>query len=131
VTLSGILNAMDGLWSGNGDERIIVFTTNHKERLDPALLRPGRMDMHIHLSFCTFNGFRILASNYLDVQSHPSFEQVESLLKQVEVTPAAIAEKLLKSDDADVALGGLVEFLKQKEIETLKRKYADQNKAPL
>jgi chaperone BCS1 len=131
VTLSGILNAMDGLWSGNGDERIIVFTTNHKERLDPALLRPGRMDMHIHLSFCTFNGFRILASNYLDVQSHPSFEQVESLLKQVEVTPAAIAEKLLKSDDADVALGGLVEFLKQKEIETLKRKYADQNKVPL
>jgi chaperone BCS1 len=99
VTLSGILNAMDGLWFGNGDKRIIVFTTNHKERLDPALLRPGRMDMHIHLSFCTFNGFRILASNYLDVQSHPSFEQVESLLKKVEVTPTAIAEELLKSDD--------------------------------
>ncbi|KAE8098896.1 hypothetical protein FH972_016925 [Carpinus fangiana] len=131
VTLSGILNAMDGLWSGNGDERIIVFTTNHKERLDPALLRPGRMDMHIHLSFCTFNGFLILAFNYLDVQSHPSFEQVESLLKKVEVTPAAIAEELLKSDDADVVLGGLAEFLKQKEIETLKKKDADQNKVSL
>ncbi|XP_059442225.1 AAA-ATPase At2g18193-like [Corylus avellana] len=121
VTLSGILNAMDGLWSGNGDERIIVFTTNHKERLDPALLRPGRMDMHIYLSFCTFNGFRILASNYLDVQSHPSFEQVESLLEKVEVTPATIAEELLKSDDADVVLGGLVEFLKQKEMGGVKK----------
>ena len=50
MTLSGILNTMDGLWSSNGDEQIIVFTTNHKERLDPALLRPGQMDMHTHLS---------------------------------------------------------------------------------
>ncbi|KAM0067747.1 putative AAA+ ATPase domain, ATPase, AAA-type, core [Helianthus debilis subsp. tardiflorus] len=44
VTLSGFLNFIDGLWSSCGDERIIVFTTNRKEKLDPALLRPGRMD---------------------------------------------------------------------------------------
>ncbi|CAH9107101.1 unnamed protein product, partial [Cuscuta epithymum] len=50
VTLSGLLNFIDGLWSSCGDERIIIFTTNHKERLDPALLRPGRMDVHIHMS---------------------------------------------------------------------------------
>ncbi|CBI27587.3 unnamed protein product, partial [Vitis vinifera] len=49
LTLSGLLNFIDGLWSSCGDERIIVLTTNHKERLDPALLRPGRMDMHIHI----------------------------------------------------------------------------------
>ncbi len=29
--------------------RIIVFTTNHPERLDPALLRPGRIDMQLQL----------------------------------------------------------------------------------
>ncbi|CAE6137534.1 unnamed protein product [Arabidopsis arenosa] len=45
VTLSGLLNFVDGLWSSCVEERIIVFTTNHKEKLDPALLRPGRMDM--------------------------------------------------------------------------------------
>lgn len=54
LTLSGILNFTDGLWSCCTDERIIVFTTNHKEKLDPALLRPGRMDMHVHLSYCSF-----------------------------------------------------------------------------
>jgi chaperone BCS1 len=115
VTLSGLLNAMDGLWSGSGDERIIVFTTNHKELIDPALLRPGRMDMHINLSFCTVNGFRILASNYLDVQTHPLFEPIEGLLKKLEVSPASVAEELMKSDDADVALGELFEFLRRKE----------------
>ncbi|VVB05295.1 unnamed protein product [Arabis nemorensis] len=49
VTLSGLLNFVDELWSSCGNERIIVFTTNYIEKLDPALLRPGRMDMH----YCT------------------------------------------------------------------------------
>eukprot|EP00249_Psilotum_nudum_P000979 c13217_g2_i1 orf=1-1128(-) len=39
VTLSGLLNFTDGLWSCCGSERIFVFTTNHVDRLDPALLR--------------------------------------------------------------------------------------------
>jgi chaperone BCS1 len=94
-----------------------VFTTNHKDQIDPALLRPGRMDMHINLSFCTVNGFRILASNYLDIQSHPLFEQVERLLEKIQVTPAIVAEELMKGDDVDVVLTELVNFLKQKETE--------------
>lgn len=40
VTLCGLLNFIDGLWSSCGDERIIIFTTNYKEKLDAALLRP-------------------------------------------------------------------------------------------
>jgi chaperone BCS1 len=47
ITLTGLLNFNDGLWSCCGSERIFVFTTNHIEKLDPALLRSGRMDMHI------------------------------------------------------------------------------------
>ena len=39
VTLSGLLNALDGVSSRNG--RVLFLTTNHPERLDPALLRPG------------------------------------------------------------------------------------------
>ncbi|KAI5059523.1 hypothetical protein GOP47_0025842 [Adiantum capillus-veneris] len=41
LTLSGLLNFTDGLWSCCGEERIFIFTTNYKDRLDPALLRPG------------------------------------------------------------------------------------------
>ncbi|PHU27641.1 hypothetical protein BC332_05973 [Capsicum chinense] len=44
LTLSGLLNFIDGIWSACGQERIIIFTTNHKDRLDPALIRRGRMD---------------------------------------------------------------------------------------
>ncbi|MQL76648.1 hypothetical protein Taro_009044 [Colocasia esculenta] len=117
VTLSGLLNFMDGLWSSCGDERIIVFTTNHKERLDPALLRPGRMDLHIHMGYCSPQGFRALADNYHGVCGHPRFEEIDGLLGEVEVTPAEVAEELMKSDDVEEALGGLVKFIERKKME--------------
>ncbi|OMO56982.1 hypothetical protein CCACVL1_26128 [Corchorus capsularis] len=120
LTLSGILNCIDGLWSSCGDERIIVFTTNYKERLDPALLRPGRMDMHIHMSYCTAHGFRLLASNYLGIDSskyNPFFGEIDGLLKSTEATPAEVAEELMKNEDANAALQGLVNFLKRKRDE--------------
>ena len=69
-TLSGLLNVIDGLWSSSGDGRIIVFTTNHKDqldRLDPALFRSGRMDMHVNMSYCTMYGFKQLGSTYIDI----------------------------------------------------------------
>ncbi|XP_058203166.1 AAA-ATPase At2g18193-like [Rhododendron vialii] len=118
LTLSGLLNFIDGLWSSCGDERIIIFTTNYRDRLDPALLRPGRMDMHIHMSYCTSQGFKILASNYLGIHHHHAlFGEIEGLIENVEVTPAEVAEELMKSEDADIALAGVVNFLKRKKME--------------
>ncbi|KAL8266085.1 hypothetical protein R6Q59_003429 [Mikania micrantha] len=117
-TLSGLLNFIDGLWSCCGDERIIIFTTNHKERLDPALLRPGRMDMHIHMSYLTVDGFETLAANYLNVHNqHWRFREIKELIKCKKVTPAEVAEELMKSEDADEVLEGLVRFLKRKKME--------------
>ncbi|RAL40462.1 hypothetical protein DM860_006532 [Cuscuta australis] len=120
ITLSGLLNFMDGLWSSCGDERIIVFTTNHKDRLDPALLRPGRMDVHIHMSYCTFSGFLTLAANYLKIDHHHHghhvlYPEIEQLLLKVNATPAEVAGELMKSDDADTALANLITFLQNKE----------------
>ena len=42
ISFSGLLNAFDGIASAPG--LITFMTTNHKEKLDPALLRPGRID---------------------------------------------------------------------------------------
>ncbi|KAI1105661.1 mitochondrial chaperone BCS1 [Jackrogersella minutella] len=46
-TLSGLLNVLDGVGSPEG--RIVILTTNKPERLDSALVRPGRVDMKIML----------------------------------------------------------------------------------
>ncbi|XP_072984365.1 AAA-ATPase At3g50940-like [Typha latifolia] len=117
VTLSGLLNFVDGLWSSCGDERIIVFTTNYKERLDPALLRPGRMDVHVHMGYCTPAMFRILAANYHLLDQHPLFPEVDGLIRAVDVAPAEVAEELMRSDDGEAALRGLIESLRRKKKE--------------
>lgn len=44
ITMSAFLNALDGVMSKDG--RLLVMTTNHPERLDPAVIRPGRVDRH-------------------------------------------------------------------------------------
>ncbi|KAJ3685971.1 hypothetical protein LUZ61_015135 [Rhynchospora tenuis] len=125
VTLSGLLNFVDGLWSSCGDERIIIFTTNYKEKLDPALLRPGRMDMHIHMGFCDSSAFRVLASNYHNLKDHPLFAEIDSLLETVEVAPAEVAEALMRSDNAEIALKGLIELLNNKKLEPHESKEDD------
>lgn len=45
VTFSGLLNALDGVASS--EETITFMTTNHPEKLDPAILRPGRVDYRV------------------------------------------------------------------------------------
>ena len=51
VTFSGLLNALDGVASA--EERVLFLTTNHIDRLDPALVRPGRVDMTVRLGALT------------------------------------------------------------------------------
>ncbi|KAL3507843.1 hypothetical protein ACH5RR_033225 [Cinchona calisaya] len=87
VTLSGLLNFIGGLWSACGEERIIVLTTNHVHKLDPALIRRGRMDKHIKLSYCGFETFKVLAKNYLNLESHHLFEKIRTLLEETRMTP--------------------------------------------
>lgn len=46
ISLSGLLNAIDGVSSSEG--HVLIMTTNFPEELDKALIRPGRVDMHVH-----------------------------------------------------------------------------------
>lgn len=130
VTLSGLLNFIDGLWSACGGERIIVFTTNFVEKLDPALIRRGRMDKHIEMSYCCFESFKVLARNYLGVESHPLFATVRRLLEETKMTPADVAENLMpKSDEEDeeTCLEGLIEAL-EKAKEDARKKSEEEDK---
>ena len=49
--LSFLLNLLDGTLEANG--RIIAFSSNYPERIDKALIRPGRVDMIVHFKNCT------------------------------------------------------------------------------
>lgn len=47
VTLSGLLNAIDGVASTEG--RLLFMTTNHIDKLDPALIREARIDKRFEI----------------------------------------------------------------------------------
>ncbi|KAL0570944.1 hypothetical protein V5O48_011014 [Marasmius crinis-equi] len=51
LSLSGLLNSLDGVAAAEG--RLLFATTNHIERLDPALSRPGRMDVWVNFGHAT------------------------------------------------------------------------------
>ncbi|KAF8891436.1 P-loop containing nucleoside triphosphate hydrolase protein [Mucidula mucida] len=51
LSLSGLLNSIDGVAAAEG--RLLFATTNHIERLDPALSRPGRMDVWVNFTNAT------------------------------------------------------------------------------
>ncbi|KAE9620023.1 putative ATPase, AAA-type, core, AAA-type ATPase domain-containing protein [Lupinus albus] len=76
VTLSGLLNFIDGIWSACGGERIIIFTTNFVDKLDPALIRRGRMDKHIELSYCGYEAFK--AKNKAEEEAEEKAKELKS-----------------------------------------------------
>ncbi|KAJ9135204.1 hypothetical protein P3X46_032413 [Hevea brasiliensis] len=125
VTLSGLLNFIDGIWSACGGERIIVFTTNYVEKLDPALIRRGRMDKHIEMSYCCFEAFKVLAQNYLDIESHELFGKIQNLLEETKMTPADVAENLMpksEEEDEETCLKKLIAALEEAKEEEARKK---------
>ncbi|KMT10440.1 hypothetical protein BVRB_5g115660 [Beta vulgaris subsp. vulgaris] len=141
VTLSGLLNFIDGIWSSCGGERIIVFTTNYVEKLDPALIRRGRMDKHIEMSYCSFEGFKVLAKNYLlldevedndaDDQYYEMFDEIKKLLSEVKITPADVAENLMpksSEESADLCLKKLIKVLVEVKEEAANEKIVEEKK---
>ncbi|KAG5176121.1 BCS1 N terminal-domain-containing protein [Tribonema minus] len=62
VTFSGLLNTLDGVTSS--EERLIFMTTNFVERLDPALMRPGRVDVVEYIGAASTNQMRRLFAQF-------------------------------------------------------------------
>lgn len=131
VSFSGLINAIDGAAAKEG--RILVMTTNHREKLDGALIRPGRVDLQIAFAFASKQVISDLFKNLYDVSEEdmaslympadfPSRKEVLELADQFSdlvpegrFTPAEIQGLLLlhkKSPHA--ALASTPSWLKRK-----------------
>ncbi|KAL8897263.1 MAG: hypothetical protein Q9192_002666 [Flavoplaca navasiana] len=113
VTFAGLLNAIDGITSS--EERILFLTTNHVERLDAALIRPGRVDMTVRLGEATrYQAAKLWNRFYGDIDENGI--NLMRFLRALEELGIVQAEDQESAEPANVtstaALQGL--FLKNK-----------------
>ncbi len=93
ITLAFILNLLDGILETPG--RIIILTTNHPEKLDSALVRPGRIDLNIHFNRCSRETIVELVSKFYETIDESSKEWCEFLSQLIQLdefmlTPAEV-----------------------------------------
>jgi chaperone BCS1 len=93
VTFSGLLNALDGVASASS-QRIVFMTTNHIDRLDPALIRPGRVDLQELLGDATpYQAGELFRRFYSgDDNETENADELVSLCEQLEQKVRASAE---------------------------------------
>lgn len=119
LTLSFILNILDGILETPG--RILILTSNYPEKLDKALIRPGRIDLNIHFGFCSRNTIQEMFINFYDLQENELEKYIEKLnqLKDFLITPAEVNKCLFNNyNEPNMALNDILELIKLKLIET-------------
>jgi len=99
VSFSGLLNAIDGVAAQEG--RALIMTTNHKEKLDPALIRDGRADVHMELGYINAKTAARLFKRFFPDELEYR-EQFRAALGDAFVNPSAVQGWLL-SNSGDVA----------------------------
>ncbi len=96
ITFSGFLNCIDGVVAPNNG-RILVMSTNHVDRLDPALIRPGRIDVRIETPLLS----RTTATDYVDrLFAHvPTRHQVVAeVMTHASPTPAMLINRMMREN---------------------------------
>jgi SpoVK/Ycf46/Vps4 family AAA+-type ATPase len=74
IDLSFLLNLLDGTLESEG--RILAITTNFPDRIDRALIRPGRIDMIINFKKCSLDIVREMTNSFYDTSFTEEFDSV-------------------------------------------------------
>lgn len=103
VTLSGYLNAIDGFSAAEG--HILVITTNNRDSVDPAILRPGSVDYEVHLTnACRSQVEQLFRSNYRSYSNGDLDSMAREFAGRVpefQFSPAEIQQHLLRQEFQD------------------------------
>lgn len=88
LNLAGILNVLDGVL--DSPNRIVVMTTNHPEKLDPALIRPGRVNMQVHMTYIKPAQAIKMLRHYFADDIENIDESLLSILENEDISPAKL-----------------------------------------
>jgi ATP-dependent 26S proteasome regulatory subunit len=95
LTLSCLLNLLDGVLEAPG--RIVVMTTNYIEKLDSALIRPGRIDLICEFKKCTNNSIIEFIEMFYDVELNDECKNELLQLDEYKITPAEMTKLMFEN----------------------------------
>ena len=95
--LGSILSKFDGIDSSEGS---IITTTNHIDKIDPALIRPGRMDINIELKANKKVTLEIL-SHFFEMSEQDIQESYDEYILDYMYSPAEIIQMCIKYKNID------------------------------
>lgn len=93
VTFSGLLNCLDGVAST--EARIVFMTTNYLERLDPALIRPGRVDFKEYVGHCSRYQLEQMFKRFYGIGSVSDETATTIQLNKTIMYPVQFADRVL------------------------------------
>lgn len=112
VTMSGLLNALDGVGAQEG--RLVFMTTNHIERLDAALIRPGRADVKVEIGLMENDQARRMFQKFFPNTTVSMQEAFAEKVPEGRVSVAQIQSHLFfHRSDPQAAIDNLDSFLQQ------------------
>ena len=91
LTLATLLEVLDGVMEMDG--RMLIITTNYPEKLDKALIRPGRIDMKVRFGPMTAKNILEMFEHYFEMDVPSEFDT--SLLPDLKWTPAEVTQVFL------------------------------------
>jgi mitochondrial chaperone BCS1 len=105
LSFNGLLNALDGVTAQQG--RMVFMTTNHLEKLDAALVRPGRCDVHQFIGNATREQItRMLQRFYTDLEPHTAHDLADRI-EEGALSMARVQEFLVRHrEDLSGAITG-------------------------
>ena len=101
ISFSTLLNCLDGAFSK--ENMIVIMTTNHKEKLDPALIRSGRVDMHLEINNPTRKSAQEYIQLFFEDDSLVLEKYQDGCMPMVDVQDICLRNK----DNVNKALGEL------------------------
>jgi energy-coupling factor transporter ATP-binding protein EcfA2 len=95
LTLSCLLNLLDGVLEAPG--RIVVMTTNYIEKLDSALIRPGRIDLICEFKKCTNQSIIEFIEMFYDIELNDECKNELLQLDEYKITPAEMTKLMFEN----------------------------------
>ncbi|CUG86403.1 transmembrane protein, putative [Bodo saltans] len=121
LDLAGLLNVLDGVVDSPG--RIVIMTTNHPERLDAALIRPGRINKRLHFTFMQQREMVQMLSHHFGPLSNERIELLNAILIEkseeafndgdeggFNISPAEVEQLCAEADEVEDFLAMLRKF---------------------